>query len=307
MTPSAAQDFTIDLPNNRLAFTRQGDTLVVSFDNAGAPHRDPPDRPAWGHKFFAGEGHSVLGVIAKQSDWYRCPELHQALCDLRDRGFFAAFRTVVLTGSSMGGFAATAFASLAPGCHVISYNPQSTLRRDLVGWDNSHPSGIRQNWDGPFSDGAEEARAAAVVYILFDPFHEEDVRHARRYDAPNVRHLRTPFLGHGLPDALKDMGLLKEVMRHGIAGTLDRGWYARAIRGRRQQEKYYKEIVRSLVRHGKVAWGVSLMQRAFQTFGDPYFRYREALFQAAAGNLPRAITLLDYIDRARRAEKRRKK
>lgn len=304
--PDSSADFLIELPNHRLDFTAGGSTLIVSFDNAGAPHREPPDRRPWGHRFFTGEGHAVLGVIARASEWFRCPDLHRTLIALRDAGFFAGFDRVVMTGSSMGGYGATAFAGLAPGCRVISYNPQSTLRRDLVPWDREHENGMKQDWSGPFSDGAAEIGAASVVHVFYDPFHPHDRRHAARYCGSNVRLMRAPFLGHGLPDAFLELGMLKEVMRRGISGDFSDGWYYRALRGRRGLSRYYKEILRPLARSGRARAGATLMQRAFAQFDDSYFRYREAVFSAAAGDMGRALYLLDLIDRARRAARRRK-
>ena len=159
---------------------------MISFDNAGSPHRSPVDRRPWGQKSLTGEGFAVLGVIAGSSDWYRGRDLHRALLDLRDQDFFGRFRQVVLVGSSMGGYGATAFASLFPGSRLLSFNPQSTLRRDLVPWDNQHTNGMKQDWSGLFSDGAAEIAQSAAVYIFYDPFNSFDRRHAERYTGPNI-------------------------------------------------------------------------------------------------------------------------
>jgi hypothetical protein len=304
--PAAAGD-AHDLPANRLLYTPGDATLVVSFDNAGSPHREPPDRPAWGHKFYTGEGHAVLGVIAKASDWYRDPDLHAALIELRDTGFFARFDRVMMTGSSMGGYGATAFAGLAPGCHVLSFNPQSTLRSDLVPWETNHPNGRIQDWIGPFADAATEARAAAQCYVFYDPYHFEDRRHADRYSGPGLRHMRVPFMGHGLPQAFQDMGMLKEVMRRGIAGTLEDDWFYTAVRARRSQAKYYKTLAAPLARGGHLSAGATLMARAYARYDDPYFRYREAMFRAGQGDVAGAFGLLEQFDHKRRASKRRRR
>lgn len=304
--PSGSSD-TLELPSNRLLYTKGDDVLIVSFDNAGAPHREPPDRPAWGHKFYTSEGHSLLGVIAKASDWYRDPVLHDALVDLRDRGFFDQFSRVVLTGSSMGGYGATAFAGLAPGCHVLSFNPQSTLRSDLVPWETNHPNGRKQDWTGRFADAAEETPKAARCYLFYDPFHFEDRLHAERYQGDGIRRMKVPFMGHGLPQVFKDMGFLKDLTRRGIAGTLDDGWFYSAIRDRRTQAKYFKGLAAALARHHHEKAGADLMKLAYDTCDDPYFRYREAVFCAAQGDTDAAFGLLERLDRKRRTSKRRRR
>lgn len=290
---SKAADFLLKLGSCRLDYTACGDTLVVSFDNAGAPHREAPDRRPWGHKFLVSQGYSVLGVIAGSSDWYRGKDLHAALIALRDTGFFKSFQTVVFTGSSMGGYGATAFAELAPGCRIISFNPQSTLRRDLVPWDRQHANGMKQSWSGLFSDGAEGAKSAAVAYIFYDPFNKMDRRHAQRYQGENIRLMKAPLLGHGLPSAYHDMGLLKDVMLRGISGTLEDAWHAKAMRKRRTQPKYYKTMIEPLIQSQRFTIGQSVMQQAFAKFNDPYFKMREAVFAAAAGRVTEAMSLLD--------------
>jgi hypothetical protein len=305
---TSQSDFATELRSHRLDFSAGDDTLIISFDNAGAPHREQFDRRPWGHKFFSEEGHSVLGIIARASDWYRCDSLHRALLDLCESGFFRRFRSITLTGSSMGGYGATAFASLFPGCNVISFNPQSTLRRDLVPWDTAHKNGMKQDWTGLFSDGAAEVATASKVYIFYDPFHPLDRRHAARYSQQNVRLMRAPMLGHGLPDAYLEMGMLKEIMRRGIAGDLTDQWYYAAIRKRRTLPRYFKHLAVPLAAHGRSRQGQVLMSRAFDLYRDPYFQYREAIFTAANGQLEKAMTILDQVSRtARQNAKKRKK
>ena len=288
-----SDDFIRELPRHRLDFSNRGSTLVISFDNAGAPHRESPDRRPWGYKFFTGEGHSVLGVIARESDWYRCPSLHNELSRLKISGFFDQFEDIVLTGSSMGGYAATAFASLVPGCRVVSFNPQSTLSRALVPWDKNHPTGERQDWIGPFCDGAAEVSQAALAYIIYDPFHTDDSRHAARYQGENIRKLHAPFLGHGLPDAFLEMGILKEIMRRGIKGTLTNQVFYSLIRARKLTSKYHKRLLTEAALRDHSKWALDIAEQAKEKFQDGYFLQREAALQAYQGNLPKALSLLD--------------
>lgn len=291
------KSFIHELAQNRIDYTAGGAKLVVTFENAGQPHRSPPDRRPWGHKFFVEEGHSVLGVIAKSADWYRNSDLHDYLISLRDSGFFLRFDRVFFAGSSMGGFAAAAFSSLAPSAHVISFNPQSTLRNDLAPWDTSHPSGMRQDWSGPFSDGAAEIAEAAKIYVFYDQFHTLDRRHAERFFGGNVHLIRAPFLGHGLPDAYLEMGILKDIMRQVISGKFSEAWYYSAIRKRRNLARYYKGLVAPLAKHGLLSSGEELMRKACDIYNDPYFASRSAVFTAANGRLEEAIKVLDDLRR----------
>ena len=109
-----------------------------------------------------------------------------------------------------------------------------------------------------------------------------------------------------MPDAYHEMGLLKDIMRRGIAGTLTGDWYYPAIRKRRALSRYYKHIAKSLGESGHARAGQHLMRRAYQQFEDPFFCAREAVFTAAQGDLSAAIALLEESDRARRAQRRKK-
>ena len=300
-------DFHCDLPNHRLYYTRLGRTLIVAFDNAGAPHREPEDRLPWGHKFFSGEGHSVLGVVAKSSDWFRDADLRGELRRLKATGFFEAFDRVVMTGSSMGGFGATTFASLAPGCRVIAYNPQSTLRADRVPWESQHEFGRSQDWTGSFSDAVEGAAAAETVYIFYDPYVAADRLHAERYTSPNIRLFRAPFMGHGLPDTFLELGLLKTLMRLCINANLEDAWFYRAIRTRRTLKKYRTEILAALARTAHPKLGLATARWASLDTLEPQFRHYEALFNAALGDLPRAQEIFEEIAFVRRRERRRRR
>lgn len=89
------------------------DRLVFCFDNIASITAEGPRQP-WGMALLRKQGWGVIGVVPKLPDWYRSPELFDVLEDMRDRGVFAAYPAVSMFGTSMGAFAAAAFAPLAP-------------------------------------------------------------------------------------------------------------------------------------------------------------------------------------------------
>lgn len=94
-----------------LQFTDRGDAvLVVSFDNLSAARDAGIDRDSWGYGFVAKNGWSHLGVLAFGANWFRSEDLFAELRALAKSGFFRRFGRVFLTGTSMGGYAACAFA-----------------------------------------------------------------------------------------------------------------------------------------------------------------------------------------------------
>ena len=128
--------------------------LVVSFDNLATIDEGWPRGP-WAWKRLEPMGHSVLGVQSHAKDWFRQPNAPALLRGLEERGFFRRFRRVVLTGASMGGFAALNFAPLIPEARVLAFSPQTTMNKVIAPYEARFPFAVkRSNWDGmPFLRG----------------------------------------------------------------------------------------------------------------------------------------------------------
>ena len=152
--------------------------MIISFDNlaeAGGRHlaREP-----WAGKYVYDKGWSHLGVLANGATWFRDPDLIARLEALRDEGFFARSKRVVLCGSSMGGFGALVFSRLVDDPIVIALNPQSTLDIKQVPWENRYAKGKRQNWRLPYSDVAGHLGHIARGYIILDRFEKLNLRYS---------------------------------------------------------------------------------------------------------------------------------
>jgi len=289
--------FTHELPRHLVEFEARNADLVVSFDFAFAEKRaTSPPRP-WGHKFFSEQGFSTLGVMVKQTDWYRDPQLHDFLVSLRRDGFFERFSQAVFAGGSMGGYAAAAFSSLSPGSTVIAINPQSTLSPALVPWETRFQVGSKCDWTGSFADAAQECRSASQVYIVYDPYHEPDRRHAERFSSANVTHLHCPFYDHHPPTHLKRIGALKPFMTAACQGTLSVADFDRLMTGRKQDPVFWRKLYercrqkRRWLRARKVA-RLACDRLPDQSEYSSYFRCRLALHEARQGKLAKAHRLL---------------
>ncbi|MDF3607678.1 hypothetical protein PE067_16955 [Paracoccus sp. DMF-8] len=236
---------------------RSADTLVVSFDNLSSARDDAIDRTPWGYGFVAKNGWSQLGVMTFAPDWFRNGELLDYLQNLADSRFLKRFRTVVMTGTSMGGYAACAFASLAPCCTVIAFSPQSTLKKELVPWEKRFSSGRRADWSGPFADGAQESLAAGKVLLLYDPHFAEDVAHADRFTGDNVVRLKARYSGHKSALFLRRAGLLSTIVRETVEGRMSEQrfyeiyragralpWYVNAVAGRLAETNRHRLLPR---------------------------------------------------------------
>jgi pimeloyl-ACP methyl ester carboxylesterase len=229
---------------------RDAARLVVSFDNLSNVNDTSPGREPWAYKFLRDNGCSHLAVMARRKDWYRCPQLIDHLQKLSANGVFAGYEKVFFTGTSMGGFAALAFASLAPGATVISFNPQTTLDTTLVPWEERFGMGKARDWSLPHSDCAYEIDEVAKAFVFYDPFFTPDRRHVDRLEGDNVIRLKTWCSGHFSPVFLRRANLLKPIMQHALDGTLTAEIFYRLYRERRMLPWYRRALQTNLQERG---------------------------------------------------------
>jgi len=250
-TGGARQGFYTRLEHHAVICIRRDPArLVVTFDNLSNVNDLSPAREPWAYRFVRENGCSHLSVMARRKDWYRCPQLIAYLEKLSADGVFAEFGQVWLTGTSMGGFAALAFASLAPGATVISFNPQTTLDETLVPWEDRFGMGRARDWSLPYSDAAFEIDEAERVFVLYDPFFPPDRRHVERLDGDNVTRLKTWCSGHFSLVFLRRANLLKPVMQHALDGTLTPAVFYTLYRERRALPWYRKALQTNLQERG---------------------------------------------------------
>lgn len=294
LPPSFAKDFSVDLKNHRLQYYAGGSTLVISFDSAAAVQSPYEGRLPWGSKFFRGEGFSLLGVIARRSDWYRDNSVPDALEALRERGFFDSFDKILLTGCSMGGFAATVFAPIIPGCIVLALCPQSTLIPDVVPWDKRYPNARKEDWSLPYSDAVSSLRNVARAYIVFDPYLVPDRRHAERYERyDNIHLLHLPFADHGVPVVLQQAGILKSMTLEALSGALDPHSFGRLSRSRKTSVLYCRTLAQQALKRGHLRHARAVCNHAQPIWPQQGFIELKSLSMAAEGRMPEAIRLLN--------------
>lgn len=215
-----AHGFYHSMPNYACSYVaRSKEHLLVSFDNLSSVGENPVSRLPWGYEFVRKSGWSHFGVMSFVPGWYRDDVLHGYLVSLRDSGFFKQFETVTMFGTSMGAYAACAFASLAPGCRVAAFSPQSTLAPRLVPWEPRYPSGRRANWNGAFQDAAKEVVAATNAWLFYDPRVALDVKHIERFTSPNIRRVPLRNADHKTALVLRNGKVLSKVVRSVVEGT----------------------------------------------------------------------------------------
>ena len=229
---------------------RSKDTLIVSFDNLSSVKDPSLARETWGYPFYRSEDWSHLGVMAFEKNWFRDEMLFNFLEGQAKSGFFKRFKRVVMTGTSMGAYAATAFSALAPGCTVMAFSPQSTLDKKLVPWEERFGSGRKQDWSGRYRDAPECCRKAKDVFVIYDPYFEPDRLHAERYQGDNIHHLKSWYSSHKSALFMRRADLLKGVMQAAVAGKMTPQLYYKMFRSRRDLPWYYNGLADHALKAG---------------------------------------------------------
>lgn len=244
-------------------FVYRSDTLLVTFDNLSSVGEQVPPQP-WLMGLTCREGLSVLGIMASQKDWYRNADTPDLIADLRDAGLFDRFRRVVFVGASMGGYAALAYAKLVPGSAVLAFSPQSSLSRRIVPFEKRYHYGQRRwDWTTPeFVDAAACVAPGAEVYLAYDPFVPEDRAHAQRI--AGARHIRLPHLGHRAIRSVKEFGGLAGLVRSVALGAFDAPALAKALRARRHDLQWKREVFAEAERRGHQKLALAAARRLVQ-------------------------------------------
>ncbi len=273
---SASNGFVHDMTHHVIGYLPSGNSrLVVTFDNLASRKAEGPRLP-WGHGFLSAQGWDVMGILVKRPDWFRDPELWDAFDRLRDDGFFARYAHVAMYGSSMGAYGALAFAPAAPGCTVLAFAPQSTLERTAVPFETRYRYGRNLGpWSGRYVDGADGVRAAGRAYIAFDPRERLDAAHAARMTGQNITFLRMPGVGHKIPPALQQMGILKPVVLAALAGELEPPVFNSLFRARRKSLAWTSDLLDRAAKAGHVRLAIAAAERLLTE--DPRWKIRQQL------------------------------
>lgn len=215
--------------------------IVFTFENADQPSLPRPDgfREPWGGMWLHNRGYAVIGIKPKSVEWYRGQDLHEFFRSNDLQSLVGQYEQVYLYGSSMGGFAAMAFADAIPGATVIAYNPQSTLDPSLVPWDTRYKEGSSQDWSGDFADARIGASKAKTVFVAYDPLYNLDRKHIERLDQVNLIAFKMPLVGHVIAHYMSEVGILSAFVEEALAGTLSAQECSQMARNRRKTPRYY--------------------------------------------------------------------
>jgi pimeloyl-ACP methyl ester carboxylesterase len=232
-------------------FVERGKTLIVTFENLDHVYDRASDRMPWGYGFVESRNWSMLGMMAHDWTWYRDEAVWDFFDRLRDEGFFERFDKVVFYGASMGAYAASVFSAAAPGATVILISPQATLDREVAPWEERYRKAWRRDYRTRYGYGPEMVAGAGDVHLFYDPRNRLDSMHAALFRGDNVTKYRCRFMGHRIASLWIQLGLLKPIVEACVAGTLTPGEFYKWMRARRENPRFQKELLNTLVKEDR--------------------------------------------------------
>ncbi|HEX4870675.1 MAG TPA: hypothetical protein VFV27_00010 [Nevskiaceae bacterium] len=183
----------------------------ASYFNSGKPR-------AFGSTFFAKAGIAAYYVVPTSNNWYQTAEMQPLIEALLAH---AGGRPLLGYGSSMGGFAALAYARALNLKSVIALSPQVAVSDALVGdfetrWRREAALLIDHQPDA--REGLHPALSGIVAY---DPLHRGDRRHAEMIlgvSGHQLSALRVPCAAHPVGRALAANSVLSGLVKAIING-----------------------------------------------------------------------------------------
>ncbi|WP_444959275.1 hypothetical protein [Microbulbifer sp. ZKSA002] len=215
--------------------------LVVTFANAGfiTPKKSVNDQgySPWGFDFVKRLNCNVLAFSCiDEPSWYRGRDFQRFIQDVSSH--LKVFPCRLGYAGSMGGYAVGAFASVMGLDRVLLLSPITTLSASILPSESEHRKSKSLDWAGDFADGAD---FDSVGYVVYDNLLRRDTLHANRYK--NLKHLRVPGLGHGMPAHVHSMGMLKKLVVDFVGNSVDEVWFRRCARRRKFKLRYFNELL----------------------------------------------------------------
>lgn len=224
--------------------------LIFTFDFMDVSEKKKLiEKEGWGFKFLKNNGFNVCSFILEDVySWYRSQEFMEIMSIIKQTNPFLNFQNKISYGSSMGGYAASAFADALQVNKAILMNPISTLNKKLAPFEKRF-SEVRNknNWHENYHDGAFEARNVPL-FIIYDSLFKLDHRHVLRYKFQNnksVEEIRIPGVGHGIPWHLLALKVQKPLVLSLINDEFSdyKSTFYKKIRSRKNYKGYYSFLL----------------------------------------------------------------
>lgn len=167
---------------------------------------------AFGQKYLTTRSERVVFFIPKQNHWYQVPEIWDAL-NIANL-YLSNTETKICYGSSMGGFAAIAYAKEIEAQTVIAAAPQYSIDPNIVGHFDKRWSHIGEATNFIRSDARDGLSDEVNLHLIYDPFFKLDSIHVAKIieNKKNYNLYKFPLGGHGGLHSLLKASALKHLI-----------------------------------------------------------------------------------------------
>jgi LPS sulfotransferase NodH/tetratricopeptide (TPR) repeat protein len=163
---------------------------------------------------------NAVFYIPKKNIWYQTSPMEEIIEQARSSMKRKQKTKVINYGSSMGGFAACAFAKFTKAQLVIAAAPQISISQSVVGEHDQRWADIAGTLEHKFPDACLGLEKAPRVAIIYDPFVAEDLWHAEQMRAKaKVELIPFEFGGHAVLHTLKEAGILRPLVESIVTGS----------------------------------------------------------------------------------------
>lgn len=253
------------------AFIDAGPKLLVTFENAEDIVSQSKAAEPLGFEFVRQEGWSHLGIYAHAETWCRSDRVYRFFDRLTDDGFLEDFEEVLFYGAESGGYAATAYSVSSPGCRVLAIKPQATLDPRIAGFDQRYKEQRIKDFTSRYGFGPDMIEATAQTYVAFDPSQLMDTVHAALFTRPNVVKLRCNAFGARLERALRQSGILNDLIVDAMHGTLTQQKFGTYLRARRDYPPYLRALQNQAIRKDHKKFAIEICAHAIRSGFKNYF------------------------------------
>ncbi len=257
-------------PDHQAVFLQGGSNLLVTFEDAETICKTPLAEPR-SFEFARSEGWSILTIIARTESWFRHPAIYQFFDGLVDEGTLEEFDNVVFFGTNGAGYAAAAYSVTAPGARVLAIRPQATLDPRITDWDHRHIAQRRRDFTTRYGYAPDMLDAADEAFVLFSPSQKADAIHGALFTRPNVTKLRANGLNGRVEVSLDAIGILDDLIRETMAGTLNAMRFAQLMKAAKDYSLYQRLLVKRAIEAGHPKLAANLAALLSEKTDDAYF------------------------------------
>lgn len=224
------------------------DNVIFTFSGHGANPKN-----LYGDGFIQKHGFSGVFFVALNNHWWQTEELYEAIKIANE--YTKNHSNRITYGQSMGAYGALLCASKLRS-RVVVTAPQTSINPSEVPLPKIWLDDI--NKFPKITQPLEiELLATPSINIIYDPKDKCDIAHAThlRNHIPWVNEYKVPYLTHNLPQSLKEMEIISDVIPDFFKNTqIEKSSLRNKIRTNRIKSTTYLKAVGESVKKSKNKW-----------------------------------------------------